>query len=250
MPRPMQLRTAAVCVLAVCLTAAFAAGASAKGFTATLRVVGAGKEVLAEKEVKTVSSVSIKTSKQATCFGAGTGGSGAAVAVPGNTALGLLGVGVKSTPKLAPLSLTDHFSFGVGLCGIGKSKAKGKSSWYVKIDHKGTTTSASKAKIKAGDEVLFDLAPSYPYPDELVVAAPEEATAGVPFTVHVYAYDEKGRRKPVQGAAVTGAIGPTDKQGKVSVTLTKPTALLAGLGEDIPSAAVPVCLAGQCPAGS
>jgi hypothetical protein len=245
----MQLRTAAVCVLALCVTVAFAASASAKGFTATLRVVGAGKEVLAEKEVKT-SDISIKTSKQATCFGSGTGGSGKSAALPGNTALGLLAVGAKSTPKLSPLAITDHFSFGLGLCGIGKSKAKGESSWYVKINHKGTTTSANKAKIKAGDEVLFDLAPGYPYPEELVVVAPEEATAGVPFTVHVYAYDEKGGRKPVQGAAVTGAIGPTDKQGKVSVTLTKPTALLAGLGEDIPSASVPVCLAGQCPAGS
>ena len=249
MPRLMQLRTAAVCVLALCVTVAFAASASAKGFTATLRVVGAGKEVLAEKEVKTA-DISIKTSKQATCFGSGTGGSGGSVAVPGNTALGLLAVGAKSTPKIAPLSITDHFSFGLGLCGVGKSKAKGESSWYVKINHKGTATSANKAKIKAGDEVLFDLAPGYPYPDELVVVAPEEATAGVPFTVTVYAYNEKGQRKPVQGAAVTGAIGPTDKQGKVSITLTKPTALLAGLGEDIPSAAVPVCLAGQCPAGS
>jgi hypothetical protein len=250
MPRLMQLRTAAVCVLALCVTVAFAASASAKGFTATLRVVGAGKEILAEKEVKTVNSVSLKTSKQATCFGSGTGGSGKSVAVPGNTALGLLGVGAKSISGLGPLSITDHFSFGLGLCGIGKSKAKGKSSWYVKINHKGTSTSANKAKIKAGDEVLFDLAPGYPYPDELVIAAPEEATAGVPFTVTVYAYNEKGQRKPVQGAAVTGAIGPTDKQGKVSITLTKPTALLAGLGEDIPSAAVPVCLAGVCPAGS
>jgi hypothetical protein len=249
MPRPMQLRTAAVCVLILCLTAAFAASASAKSVTATLRVVGAGKVVLAEKEVKTA-DISVKTSKQATCFGSGTGGSGKSVAVPGNTALGLLAFGAKSIPKIAPLSLTDHFSFGLGLCGVGKSKAKGEASWYVKINHKGTSTSADKAKIKSGDEVLFDLAPSYPYPDELVVAAPEEATAGVPFTVHVYAYNEKGKRKPVQGAAVTGAIGPTDKQGKVSVTLTKPTALLAGLGEDIPSAAVPVCLAGQCPAGS
>jgi hypothetical protein len=246
----MQLRTAAVCVLALCATTAFAASASAKGFTATLRVVGAGKAVLAEQELKTATNVSLKTSKQATCFGSGTGGSGKSVSVPGNTALGLLGIGSKSITGLAPLAVTDHFSFGLGLCGIGKSKAKGKASWYVKINHKGTTTGAEKAKIKAGDEVLFDLAPSYPYPDELVVAAPEEATAGVPFTVTVYAYDEKGRRKPVQGAAVTGAIGPTDKQGKVSITLTKPTALIAGLGEDIPSAAVPVCLAGQCPAGS
>jgi hypothetical protein len=246
----MQLRTAAVCLLALCAMAALTGSASAKGFTATLRVVGAGKEILGEKQVKTVANVSLKTSKQATCFGSGTGGSGKSVSVPGNTALGLLGVGAKSIKRLAPLSLTDHFSFGLGLCGIGKSKAKGGASWYVKINHKGTTTSAAKAKIKAGDEVLFDLAPGYPYPDELVVVAPKEATAGVPFKVHVYAYDEKGRRKPVQGAAVTGAIGPTDKHGKVSVTLTKPTALIAGLGEDIPSAAVPVCLAGQCPAGS
>jgi hypothetical protein len=250
MPRPLQLRSAAVCALVLCLSLAIVASASAKGFTATLRVVGAGKEVLAEQEAKTSTSVSLKTSKQATCFGSGTGGSGKSVSVPGNTALGMLGIAFKSTPKLSPLSITDHFSFGLGLCGIGKSKAKGESSWYVKINHKGTSTSADKAKIKSGDEVLFDLAPGYPYPDELVVAAPEEATAGVPFMVTVYAYNEKGRRKPVQGAAVTGAIGPTDKQGKVSITLTKPTALIAGLGEDIPSAAVPVCLAGQCPAGS
>ncbi|MBN9621611.1 MAG: hypothetical protein J0H06_01440 [Actinobacteria bacterium] len=245
----MQLRSAGVCLLALCLTAAFAASASAKSVTATLRVVGAGKVQLAEGEIKSP-DISVKTSKQATCFGSGTGGSGKSASLMGNTALGLLANGSKSIGKLRPLSIPDHFSFGLGLCGIGQSKAKGESSWYVKINHKGTTVSANKAKIKAGDEVLFDLAPSYPYPDELVVAAPEEATAGVPFTVHVYAYNEKGKRKPVKGAAVTGAIGPTDSQGKVSITLTKPTALIAGLGEDIPSAAVPVCLAGQCPAGS
>jgi len=249
MPRPMQLRTAAVCVLSLCVMAAFAAGASAKGFTATLRVVGAGKEVLAEQEVKTA-DISVKTSRQATCFGSGTGGSGKAAALSGNTALGLLAVGAKSNNKLAPLTITDHFSFGLGLCGIGQSKAKGEASWYVKVNHKGTTASANKTKIKAGDEVLFDLAPSYPYPEELVVAAPEEATAGVPFTVHVYAYNEKGKHRPVQGAAVTGAIGPTDKNGKVMITLTEPTALIAGLGDDIPSAAAPVCLGSQCPVGS
>ena len=110
--------------------------------------------------------------------------------------------------------------------------------------------SGNKAKIKAGDEVLWDLAPGYPYPEELVVAAPEEATAGVPFAVHVYAYNEKGQRKPIRGAAVTGAIGPTDSSGKVMITLNEPTKLVAGLGNAIPSAAVPVCLAGKCPVGS
>ena len=42
----------------------------------------------------------------------------------------------------------------------------------------------------------------------------------------------------------------TDKSGKVMITLMEPTSLIAGLGDDIPSAAVPVCLGTQCPAGS
>jgi hypothetical protein len=245
----MQLRTVAVCALALCLSMAFAAGASAKGFQATLRVVGAEKTVLAEQLV-TARDISVKSSPKATCFGAGTGGSGKAVALKGNTALGLLADGAKTIKQLAPLSISDHFSFGLAVCGVGGSVANGKASWYLKINHKGASVSGNKAKIKAGDEVLWDLAPGYPYPEELVVSAPTQATAGVPFAVHVYAYDEKGRHKPVQGAAVTGAIGPTDAQGKVMVTLDKPTKLVAGLGNDIPSAAVPVCLGEVCPAGS
>jgi hypothetical protein len=245
----MQLRTVSACALVLCLTLAFAASASAKGFQATLRVVGANKVVLAEKLV-TTADVSVKTSRKATCFGSGTGGSGKSVTVPGNTALGLLADGAKTISQLRPLSISDHFSFGLALCGVGKAVVKGKASWYLKINHKGAAVSGNKAKIKAGDEVLWDLAPSYPYPEELVLSAPTQATAGVPFAVHVYAYNEKGKRKPVQGAAVTGAIGPTDSKGKVMITLTEPTALIAGLGNDIPSAAVPVCLGSECPAGS
>jgi hypothetical protein len=249
MPRLMQLRTVGACALVLCLAVAFSASASAAGFQATLRVVGAGNEVLSEGLVKT-SDISVKSSPKATCFGSGTGGSGKAVALKGNTALGLLADGAKTIKQLAPLSISDHFSFGIAVCGVGKSVAKGKGSWYLKINHKGASVSGNKAKIKAGDEVLWDLAPSYPYPEELVISAPTQATAGVPFAVHVYAYNEKGKRKPVQGAAVTGAIGPTDKSGKVMITLTEPLSLIAGLGDAIPSAATPVCLGTQCPAGS
>lgn len=247
MPRPMQLRTVGACALALCLMLALAASASAT--TATLRVVGKGNKVIAEQLVKS-KNVTVKTSPKATCFGSGSGGSGKPVALKGNTALGLLADGAKTIPALAPLSLTDHFSFGLGLCAVGKSKVTGQGSWYLKINHKGASVGGEKAKIKAGDEVLWDLAPSYPYPEELVVSAPTQASAGVPFAVHVYAYNEKGVRKPVAGAAVTGATGPTDKSGQVMVTLTEPMALVAGLGKDIPSAAVPVCLGTQCPAGS
>ena len=247
MPRPSQFRIAAACALALCVALAFTANASA--LQATLRVVGKGNEVLTEGLVKSKTQ-SVKTSPSATCFGSGTGGSGKSVSVPGNTALGLLATGSKTIKGLAPLSISDHFSFGLAVCGVGKSVAKGEASWYLKINHKGAAVSGSKAKIKAGDEVLWDLAPKYPYPEELVISAPQQASAGVPFTVHVYAYNEKGKKRPVQGAAVTGAIGPTDKSGKVMITLTEPTSLIAGLGEDIPSAATPVCLGTQCPVGS
>jgi hypothetical protein len=247
MPRTMKLRTAAACALVLCMALAVTASASAT--TATLRVVGKGNVVLAEQSLKS-NNIKVKTSPKATCLGAGTGGSGKSVALKGDTALGLLANGAKTVKQLAPLSLTDHFSFGLALCGVGRSVAKGKASWYLKIDHKGATVGGAKAKIKNGDEVLWDLAPSYPYPEELVLSAPRQASAGVPFAVHVYAYNEKGKRKPMKGATVTGATGPTDASGMVMVTLTEPTLLSAAIGNAIPSAQEPVCLGSQCPAGS
>jgi hypothetical protein len=126
----MQLRTVGACALVVCMAAAFSASASAAGFQATLRVVGAGNKVIAEELVKT-SDISVKTSPKATCFGSGTGGSGKAVALKGNTALGLLADGAKTISQLRPLTISDHFSFGLAVCGVGKSTAKGKASWYL-----------------------------------------------------------------------------------------------------------------------
>jgi hypothetical protein len=247
MPRTMK-RTVAACALVLCLALAMTASASAT--TATLRVVGKGNVVLAEELVKT-SNISIKTSPKATCLGSGTGGSGKSVALKGNTALGLLADGAQTIKQLSPLSITDKFSFGLALCGVGRSIGKvNGASWYLKVNHKGATKSGDKVKIKAGDEVLWDLAPSFPYPEELVLSAPQQATAGVPFAVHVYAYNEKGQRKPMKGATVTGATGPTDASGKVMVTLSEPTLISAAIGTAIPSAQEPVCLGSECPAGS
>jgi len=94
--------------------------------------------------------------------------------------------------------------------------------------------------------VLFGYG-AYPYPDELVLSAPAKVQAGASFTVRVFAYDAKGRKKPAAGATVTGASGPTDAQGKAQVTLTAPAQLVARLGKDTPSGSVPVCVAGRCP---
>ena len=122
-------------------------------------------------------TTSVPTSPKATCFGKGTGGSGKAVTIKGATALGLLGQAAKSTSSLRPLLITDAFDFGLGICGVGGFKATTKLSWYLKVNHKNPELGGDSVKLKAGDEVLWALA-AYPYPNELSLVAPEEATAG------------------------------------------------------------------------
>jgi hypothetical protein len=249
MPRLIPFRLAAACALAFVLCISLSATAVAKGVSADLRVIGKGGKVLTEQTLST-GTTSIKTSPKANCFGAGTGGSGKSVTVKGATALGLLAQATKSTASLRPLLVTDAFDFGLGLCGVGGNVVKGKASWYLKVDHKGAMVGGDALKLHAGDEVLWDLAPSYPYPDELALEAPESATAGTPFEVRVFSYDEKGKRTPVSGAKVTGASGPTGSDGRATVTLSAPGLLSATHGTDIPAAAEAVCIGGACPAGS
>lgn len=246
MPRSTRFRLAAVCALALSLTFVLSATAAAKGPLAELRVVGSGGKVLAEKPVA-MANTSVKTSPKATCFGPGSGGSGDAVQLKGTTAMGLLASGSKTIPALRPLLISDAFDFGLALCGVGSSVAKGKASWYLKINHKSLEVGGDAAKIKPGDEVLWTLAPSFPYPDELVLTAPNTAKAGMSFTVRVMAYDEKGRSKPQAGAKVTGATEPTGADGRTTVTLSKPAKLIARAAGEIPSAREPVCVGGKCP---
>lgn len=246
MPRITPNRLVAACALALALCLSLAAGASAKGVAAELRVVGSGGKVLAEKTVPSATT-SVKTSPKATCFGKGSGGSGKSVSIAGNTAMGLLAKASKSTAALQPLLISDSFDFGLALCGIGKSVASGKSSWYLKINHKAPSVGGDAAKIREGDEVLWDLAPSYPYPDELVLVAPVEATAGMPFTVTAYAYDEKGKRKPTAGVKISGAEGTTDASGKATVAVGTATLLSGTKKGAIPSAKIGVCVGNECP---
>jgi hypothetical protein len=251
MPRIIPFRLAAACALAISLTLAFAAGASAKGFQAELRVVGSGGKVLVEKPIATATTT-LKSSPEAECFGKGSGGSGDPVTIKGNTAMGLLARASKLVASLRPLLISDSFDFGLALCGIGKSVARGSSSWYLKINHKSLAVSGDAAAIKPGDEVLWALAktaaPDYKYPEELVLRGANGTTkAGVPFPVRVLSYDEKGKSKPQAGVKVTGASEPTGADGRTMVMLTKPAKLIATAAGEIPSAREPVCVDGKCP---
>lgn len=243
MPRLTPIRLAAACALALALSMSLTASALAKGFSADLRVVGANSKILAEKPV-TTATTAVKTSPKATCFGSGSGGSGDAVSIKGNTAMGLLAAASKSTGSLSPLLISDHFDFGLALCGIGSSVAKGEASWYLKINHKALSVGGDAATIKPGDEVLWDLASSYPYPNDLGLTVPKVVNAGQPFSVKVVSYDEKGKAKPAAGVKVTGASGLTKANGKTTVTLSRSRQLVATKSGEIPSARVSVCVGG------
>jgi len=244
MPRLIPIRLAAACALALLLLVSTTAAAAAKKVEADLRVVAKGK-VIAEKTLKT-GSFAVPTSRKADCFGKGTGGSGKAVKIGGPTALGLLGQAATSTRSLRPLQITDAFDFGLGICGVGGYSATAKESWYLKVNHKNPELGGEVVKLKRGDEVLWALA-KFPYPKELALEAPAEALAGVPFVVRVLSYDDRGKRKPVKGALVTGGAGPTDAEGKTTVTVAGPALIRATHSKDIPSNGVGVCVLEACP---
>lgn len=250
MPRLVSFRFALACALSVLFMLSTAV-ATAKGPVVSLRVVGAHGKVLAERAVST-SATSLATSPKANCLGAGTGGSGQSVKVKGNTALGVLAKASKTVQALRPLLITDHFraEFGLGLCGVGRSRATATRSWYLKVNHKDPQRGGEQVTVQGGDEVLWALAP-YPYPEELVLNAPHRVKAGRAFEVKVFAYDDSGKRKPAAGVTVKGASGPTGSDGIATVTLSRPERLQAKDGKDIPSGFVAVCVlsggASRCP---
>ena len=242
MPRLIPNRLVAACVLALALIACMVPAAMAKGPLANLRVVSTSGKILAEDSFGAMTAT-VKTSPKATCFGTGTGGSGKSATVPGPTALGMLIQAARFTDSLKPLLITDHFSFGLGLCGVGGSVAHGEGSWYLKVNHKNPEIGGDSVKVRAGDEVLWYLASTFPYPDELALVAPDTARAGVPFKVQVFSYDEKGKRKPAAGVKVTGASAKTGADGRTTVTLNSSTRLAARNSDDIPSNRARVCVA-------
>jgi hypothetical protein len=157
-----------------------------------------------------------------------------------------------SEPGLAPLSVTDAFAdqgFGLGVCGIGGSRAKGSSFWYVKRNHVGAQVSGSQLKVRQGDDILWYLTPSYPPPPELVLQGPARARPHVPFQVTVYSYSDNGTRHPASGATVTGAGSPTDARGHTTVSSSVGThSLRATRGQNIPSNHLSVCVAASAAA--
>jgi hypothetical protein len=232
------------CAVAMLITFPTLSGAK-KTVGAELRVVGPSGQALAQLTQYT-GTVRVGTDPGAQCFGPGTGGSGNEVKLSGANALGLVQDATSAARDLRPLSLTDAFDFGLGVCGIGGFQAQGAASWYLKLNHAGSQVGGDQRVLKKGDEVLWYLAPSFPYPRELGLAAPGIAEPGSDVAVQVFAFADNGTRTPAAGATVSGGDAPatTDTQGRATVPVgPDDVTLRATRGTDIPSAEASVCVA-------
>jgi hypothetical protein len=213
---------------------------------ADLRVVNSAGRTLAEQRQYT-GTVQIRTDPDADCFGS-PGGSGDRVTVPGATGLGILRDALETDADLRPLSITDQFSFGLAVCGIGGFEAGGSGFWYLKHNHVGSQVGGDQLKLGQGDQVLWYLSPGFPPPMELALRAPARANPGVPFQVTVLQFDDSGKQLPASGATVSGGKAPvtTGPQGKATVTVAGEgtSSLRATRSSDgsIPSNRVAVCV--------
>ena len=88
-----------------------------------------------ERATSTTNTEQIKTDPDALCFEDAEGGSGDRVRLAGPTALGLVETAGDATPAVNPLSVTDEFGFGLGLCGIGGFDRGLQSFWSLAVNH-------------------------------------------------------------------------------------------------------------------
>ena len=141
--------------------------------------------------------------------------------------------------RCSPLLITDAFDFGLGLCGVGSSVAKGKASWYLKVNHKGSRSAATRSSSRPATKSSGRWRRSVPATRTSCAGgaangrrpACRSRCASSPTTKRASA-----SRPP--GAKVTGAQpAPTDADGKATRDAERsPSAILiATHGKDIPS---------------
>jgi hypothetical protein len=199
---------------------------------------------------------SLKTDPNARCFVGGVGGSGDRVKLDGPNALGLVRSALDWNAALDPISVTDEFGFGLGVCGFGGKKANENRYWSLSVNHLDPGVGGEQVHLDTGDQVLWYLT-SYPPPPELEITEYPSGTSPNAFQVSVVEhscttdpsppYETHCSASPVQNAAVTGGQGLpalTDEDGHASIPAGSNGSLTlqATKGDDIPSAPVKVCV--------
>lgn len=237
------------------------AGASAS-VGVNLRVLNTEGKALAQLRQFT-DTAQFKTDPDADCFGTGSGGSGKTVTVDGPTALGVVHDAEATQKSIRPVSVTDAFGFGLGICGFGGYKADTGHFWYLKVNHVESSLGGDQVKVAGGDDVVWYLirTDSCPPPDffcnisDLQLQAPARARPNSEITVHVDAFSRTGAQSPAEGAEVDGGAAPvvTGADGNAQIRLGPGglAQLFAVRGRDVPSQYTSICLAEDlsgCPA--
>ena len=229
---------------------------------ANLRVLNTEGKALAQLRQYT-DTVQIKTDPDADCFGTGSGGSGRMATVDGPTALGVVDDAQATQKAIRPVSVTDAFGFGLGICGFGGYKSDSGHFWYLKVNHVESSVGGDQVKLSGGDDVIWYLirTDSCPPPDffcqisDLALQAPARARPNSLVPVHVDAYSRNGVKSNAAGAEINGGVetAVTDADGNalVNVGPAGMSQLSAVRGRDIPSQYRSLCIAedlATCPA--
>jgi hypothetical protein len=191
--------------------------------------------ILVDRTVRT-GTTSVPTSSRATCLG-GSPENGRKT-IPGVTALGALKDAVSTGRFRQPLLISNAFDFGLGICGVGRSVARGEQWWELSVNHRPSMLGGEGTKLKRGDDVLWFLSKTYneSSPDELGLRVPRTVRRNRPFAVRVLAFDDRGRGRPVQGATISApGTRPTNSRGYARLTLGSSRAIVARAVGLIPS---------------
>ena len=222
----------------------------AKPVVSELRVEAAG-QALAPGHSYVNDTQAITTDASPAC-----GGSGAVVTVAGPTALGIVNRATTVEPDLRPFRVSDKFSFGLFVCGVGAFTGTESSFWSYKVDHVAPEVGGDAFKLEGGEEVLwyFSETGGANSGDELELRVPARVRPGRTFVVRAFSYDGTGRRSAAAGATI--AIGSneavTNREGRATLGAGRRSLTLrARRGNDIPSEQVTVCVSKRrsaCPA--
>jgi hypothetical protein len=228
MPTPVSRALLALSLAAFFVALVPSGASAADDVVAKLRVVAASGAELDSGAAYVTNTEKIKTDKKAKCFIDGQGGSGDKVKLPGPTAMGLLETAGDLNPSLDPLSATDEFGFGLGLCGIGEEQATTDDFWSVTLNHQAAQVGGDQLALEDEDEVLWSLT-TFPPPNELELrVAPGTATGDVGVTVVEWTCsttfpppDPVCTESPAEGATVGGAgTATTDSEGQATLTMS------------------------------
>lgn len=228
---------------AILLAAALPGAASGAPAVSQLRVE-AGGVALAPGHLHVSDTARITTDTGPEC-----GGTGAVKEVQGPTALGLIEYAQVVSPALRPFRVSDKFSFGLLVCGIGGVAQTDDAFWLYKANHVSPEVGGDQFPLEDGSEVLWyfqDSSAGLNTGDELALQAPARAKPGRSVSVRAFAYDSAGKRRPAAGVripfgqneVVTGADGRATLAAGARGTLT----LRAQRGSDIAAEPVRICV--------